>query len=522
MTLGCPGRDTGTAGVAAPSHPVVIALRGTLDSLNPYLSTQALSRDLAFQIYEPLAQEQPALSGGAPAFRPGLATAWEFAQDGMSLTFHLRPSARWSDGQPVTAEDVRFTWQASIHPDVAWLSADTKRFIRDVEIVDDQTVRVQFTRVYPWQLMDANEVVILPRHVWSAVPFRDWRTSGLDRHPVGSGPFQVTDWRAGDAIEMVARADLEPERRPGLDRVVFRFAPDAAAGLEQFLAGQFDVWDRLEPRDVERTERAGAVLHRFPDTAYTFIAWNCTRPQFADARVRQALTIGIDRNRIVRDILRSAGEVAAGPLPPDSWARHPDLRPHEFAPDTARRLLREAGWIDHDADGWVDRGGRALRFELQINAESPIRQDIAVLVQDDLRRIGIDARPVTLEWNAFQARHREGNFDAFIMSWRTPTRVDLATTFHSRSIGEGHNYGGWRDEEFDRLSDEADAAPTLDAARPALLRAQEILHEEQPYTWLFRPERVVATQPRLTGVAPNALSPLFGLEAWRLSADARP
>ena len=173
LATGCGGpEETRSPAAAAPvERPVrggtaVIGISADLDSLNPYLSRQALTRDVAYQIFETLMEEQADFGDGPPSFRPALAASWDVSGDGLAITFHLREDAVWSDGVPVTAADVRFSWQAAVHPDVAWLGAEAKEFIRDVEVVDTHTVRFHFTRVYPYQLMDANDGVILPRHIW--------------------------------------------------------------------------------------------------------------------------------------------------------------------------------------------------------------------------------------------------------------------------------------------------------------------------------------------------------------------
>jgi peptide/nickel transport system substrate-binding protein len=529
LALAC-GRGESSApavaakGTASPSRggTAVLGMGADLDSLNPYLSRQSLTRDVAYQIFETLMEEQPDFGQGPPTFRPGLASSWEFSADGLEVTFHLRPNAVWSDGVPITAEDVRFSWQASVHPDVAWLAADIKRFIENVEVLDAHAVRFRFTRVYPYQLMDANDGVILPRHIWSRVAFAEWRTAGLDREPVCSGPFQVERWTPNQSIELVRNERYYDPERPLLERVVFRIIPDAASGLEQLLAGQIDYWDKIEPRHVRRLERSPAVaLHRYPDRYYGFIAWNCSRPLFSDPAMRTALTLAIDRQRIVDDLFHGTAQAASGPIPPLYWAHNRDLEPHPHGPDEAGRLLDAAGWRDEDGDGWRERDGAPFQFEIQVNADSPIRQDMALMVQEDLKRVGLDARPVALERNTYGSRHRAREFDAFIGGWRLPTKVDLAVTFASRASEHGVNYGLYSNPELDALLTRADQASRASEAKPVLDEAQQILHRDQPYTFLYWRDRLVGFSSRLRDVQPNAQSPLFDLDEWWIPPEMR-
>jgi peptide/nickel transport system substrate-binding protein len=532
LAAGCGGpEETRTPAALSPAEPVdrpvrggtaVIGISADLDSLNPYLSRQALTRDVAYQIFETLMEEQADFGDGPPSFEPALAASWDISGDGLAITFHLRKDAVWSDGVPVTAADVRFSWQAAVHPDVAWLGAEAKEFIRDAEVVDTHTVRFHFTRVYPYQLMDANDGVILPRHIWEPIPFDEWRTSRLDREPVCSGPFRVERWAPGQFIELARNERHDLPGRPLLDRVVFLVIPDAASGLEQLLAGEIDFWDKIEPRHMERLQRQPDVLlHRYPDRYYGFLAWNCVRPLFSDPEVRRALTLAMDRQRIVADLFRGTAEPASGPIPPLYWAHDGTLKPYPHDPAAARQLLEAAGWIDRDGDGWRDRNGVPFRFELQVNAESSLRQDMALMIQEDLRQVGLDVQPVVLERRTAGALQRAHDFDAFIGGWRLPTKVDLAVTFATASVEEGVNYGRYSNDELDALLAQSEQAADFRDAKPLLDRAQRLLRRDQPYTFLYWRERLVAFSTLVRDVQPNSQSPLFHLDQWWIPPDSR-
>ncbi|MFQ5768454.1 MAG: ABC transporter substrate-binding protein, partial [Acidobacteriota bacterium] len=281
----------------------MVGIRNDLDSMNPYLSVQSQARDITYQIFASLMEEQADFGQGPPTFRPQLATAWEKSPDGLQITFHLRPDAVWTDGELITAEDVRFSWKAATDPDVAWLGSDAKSEIKDVAVLDPHTVLVRYARDYPYQLMDMNDGVIIPAHIWSKVPFKDWRTSGLDREPVSSGPFRLTKWVRNQSIEMVRNDHFYQSGYPLLDRVVYRIMSDSSRGFEAFLQGELDFWDQVRPIDLPRLESNPAVqLQSYQDRYFCFIGWNTRRPLFAAPEVRLALTLGINRRRIVEDL----------------------------------------------------------------------------------------------------------------------------------------------------------------------------------------------------------------------------
>ena len=195
------------------------------DAWNEYVSQQTFAINLLRRIYARLAQEQGDASEHPPSFEPLLATSWSFSADGLTLTFKLR-DATWSDGTPLTAGDVRFTWTAQTSPEVGWTGASFKERIKDVEVVDPHTVAFRFDRAYPEMLADAIEGGILPEHVFGRVPFAGWRTNDWSQVRIGSGPFLLESWRPGEEIVLVRNPRYVNSDRPLLDKVVVRIVPD--------------------------------------------------------------------------------------------------------------------------------------------------------------------------------------------------------------------------------------------------------------------------------------------------------
>lgn len=513
-----PDEDAGGDPTEDRSGIAVLGLTADLDTLNPYLSVRAATRDVAYNIYASLMEEQADFQDGPPSFKPDLAQRWESSEDNLAITFYLRPEAVWSDGTPITAEDVRFTQEAAVHPDVAWLAADVKKEIALVEVLDRHTVRFTFSRSYPYQLMDANDGVILPSHIWSRIPFSRWRSDGPRVPGVVSGPFRIRRWTPGQSIELEANPRYYDPLRPRLGHVAFRILPDAVSGFEQFLAGHLDFWDRVDPRQMERVlQTAGVNLRRYPDRYYGFIGWNCRRRLFSDSRVRRALTLGIDRERITRDIFRDVARVASGPVPPVFGTHLSRRQPLPHDPGQAMALLDAAGWTADGASGLRHRGGETLSFELQVNADAPWRRDMALMIQEDLRRIGVEVTIISLERGTYGASHRTGEFDAYIGGWRLPTKIDLATTFSTRAVRDGVNFGGYSNPALDEFLESIAGAPDFASSLPAIESALDILQQDQPYTFLYWQDRLVGISKRIQGARPNAQSALFRLADWSLA-----
>lgn len=527
---GCGGArpDAGAAG--GPGGTVTIGTTVDLAGVNELLSGGVrFTNEVLDQLFLSLLREQPDWAEHPPTLAPELAESWRLADDGRTLTFRLRADALWSDGEPVTAEDVRFTWQAQVSPAIAWPYAQSKGTITAVEALDPRTVRFRFRAGYPFQVIDANDGHLLPAHAWRALPFEQWRRAEpwFRERLVVDGPFRLAAWRPGSELVLernpqAPHAPRAPRPEPGFERVVFRVVPDPAALVERLLAGEIDFYDGLSPLDAERVQASPRLrVVAGASRQFDYIGWNTRRAPFDDPEVRRALTLAIDRQALVDTLWRGFARVAAGPVPAGVWARDPALAPWPYDPDQARALLARRGFADHDGDGVLDRDGRPLRFELTTNVGNRLRSDAAVLIRDQLRRVGVDVEPRALELQALIERNRTGDFDATISGWAIDTTLDLRPYFHSAEIADGQNFVAYRNAELDRALDGARGEPDLASARPLLVRVQRILHQEQPYTFLWEPRRLVAVARDLEGVEVTHLSALGTLARWSRAPAGR-
>jgi peptide/nickel transport system substrate-binding protein len=499
-------------------RPMVIGVLSDIQSWNPYLTETQFSEDILAMVFPTLVTEQTDYQDHPPTFAPALAERWERSEDGLSLTFHLRPEARWSDGVAVTAEDVVFTWRMQIDPEVGWYAAYTKDTIATVEVVDEHTVRFTFTRDDPYQLMDVNDP-ILPSHRWSGIAPENWRDTDWLPHVVAAGPFRPVRHLPQQEIVLEKNPSYWQPELPKSDRIVWRIVPDQLALLTQLRAGELDFINRVPPDAVAGVEEDSDLrVVSFPDRAYTHICWNLQRPLFADPTVRRALAHAIDRQALIDGVYRGQAAPSVGPVLSTMWAFNQSVAPPSHNPAEARRLLDAAGWTDSDGDGIRDRNGEAFRFDLVTNAESTIRRDVAVLVAQQLAAVGVEAIPRSVEWGTHLSRLDSGDFDAAINRWVEPTRIDLEDVWHTPPEGiPTSNYGAYSNPEVDRLIAEVAATTVLEDQRPALDRIQEIIVADQPYAFLVESRKVVAMSSRMRDATPNDATPYFGIERWWLA-----
>lgn len=511
------GTPAAAAGEPRSGGTAIVGLIAEPNGVNQMIvPSSQVTNDFLRRLFLGLTEEQPDFQDHPPTFKPLLARSWEFSEDHKTLTFHLRADVTWSDGVPVTADDVRFSWQAQIHPDIAWESAYKKAFISDVEVVDPHTARFHFKRAYATQFLDANEGQILPKHAWEKIPFSDWRKSAdwFSSHLVVSGPFTVASWSPQQEIVLRRNERYFDRPRPYLDRVVMRVIPDQAGLVTQLLAGDLDFLPQIPPAEAPRV-KAQADLELIPYwfNLYVFVGWNNLRPPFDDPEVRRAMTLGIDRKEIVETLLGDYGRIATTPVPSIIWAHDRSVQPLPYDPEEAKRLLAAKGWRDTDGDGILDKGGKPFAFELLSNAGNQVRNDAAVMIQSQLKKIGVKVEPKVIEFNMLVDQTGKGTYEAAMLGYSTDTGLDLRSNYHSASVGEG-NYMRYRSAEVDRLIDEVANAKELLDVKPQLFEIQRTIERDQPITLLWESQRLTAVNRRLHGVHPTPNFSFFALEEW--------
>jgi peptide/nickel transport system substrate-binding protein len=479
-------------------------------------STQ-INNEMLFRMFLHLYEEQSDFQEHPATFKPQLAESYDWSPDHKTLTFHLRGDVVWSDGVPVTAEDVRWTWQAQRDPAVAWELADAKDWITDVEVVDPRTVRFHFSRVYAKQFLDANEGPVFPKHAWEKLPFAQWRQNGdwFRQHLVVDGPFTLASWQPQQQIVLQRNERYYEKGFPYLDRVVMRQIPDQSSGLTQLLSGELDFLPQINFGDAPRVKASPRLeLIAYWFNLYVAVTWNNERPLFKDPEVRRALTLAIDRKTIVDTLLGSYGKVADSPILTSVWAHDPAVHPWPYDPAEARRILAAKGWQDTDGDGILDKGGKPFAFELLTNTGNQARTDATVMIQDQLKKVGIRATPRQVEFNTLATQTIAGKYDAAMMGYTIDTSLDLRSNFHSASIAEGSNYPRYRNPEMDRLIEVGASQPDLLAERPFLNQIQQIAHRDQPLTFLWESQRLTGVNKRVRNVRPTPTFAFFNLKEW--------
>jgi peptide/nickel transport system substrate-binding protein len=469
---------------------------------------------------------------------PWLARSWAFEADGTELVFHLRDDVAWHDGTPTTAHDVAFTWSRVTDP--SWGYPNPERWAHyvpgedGVEVVDDHTVRFRL-RPHAEPLDPWFELPIAPRHLLADVPSDAFPSHPYgSRCPVGNGPFRFVSAGVDGGWTFAANPAFPEELGgpPAVNRYVYRVVPERSTLLAELLTGGIDVYVQPHPDQFDRIQAdAGVRLLTFPFRDYTMIAWNGRRPTLADPRVRQALTLALDRDEIVAAMLGGRGTVAHTGVPEGHWTRvaarardDASLPPVEARlphdPGRARALLDEAGWRVRE-DGGIRRNGEGSPLEITIlvNQGNRERAEVAEIVQSRLRAVGVAVEVRVLETATLGARitnPEARDFDGVVLGFLADFRVDDAVLFHSRSADRPLGLAGLADPEIDRLLEAIPLAVDPDEGL-ALWRAYEIrIAELQPFTWLYFGERGAGIAERVQDVEMDARGEWAGIQRWRI------
>jgi peptide/nickel transport system substrate-binding protein len=496
-------------------------LRGNFNAepqtLNPLTYKDMYARYVNEYVFESLIDRDP----DTLEFVGVLAEKWEVSPDGLVITFHLNPKAKFSDGTPVTADDVVFTYETTINPKID--CRDRASYFEDCkgcEKVDDRTVRFVWKKPY-FLSLELSGIVVLPKHVYK---FTDPNTfNDINDLLVGTGPYTFTkgDWKTGQHI-ILKRNKNYWGNAPAFDEIVYTFILEEQPSVQAILAGELDFLPVTPEWFVKLRDRKD-VQERFQSLRYTshlngysYIGWNNARPPFNDRRVRLAMTHLVWREQLLKYINHDIGWVATGPFWPESLQRDKSVKPWPFDREAARRLLKEAGWEDRNGDGWLENEkGERFEFEFTSPGSDQNTRDMVRVIGEEFRRMGIDMHVRFCEWSIFTVKLDNRDFDVVMLAWGGGgVEEDPYQIFHSSQIADrSSNFTGFRNAEADRLI--VTARMTLDENKRNEMyhQFQQLLHREQPYTFLFDRQSLRLVSNRIKDARVHKMG-MFPLEWW--------
>lgn len=432
------------------------------------------------------------------------------SNDERTITVKLKPGLRWSDGAPVTSQDVKFTWEVVMDPANPVTSRAGYELIEDLSTPNDTTAVFRFKEVFaPFLTLFGVNDAVLPRHVFGGNT--DLSQSSFNREPVvGTGPFKFKEWQSGAFIELERNPNYRDEPdKPRLDRLIYTVVPSREVATEQIRIGQVDaMWNLLEPQIplFPPGNPDGVQLSVTKSADLEYLGLNTTDPILADAAVRQAIGLSIDKQTLVDVILSGQTEVASSPISPFHWANNPNLKPIPFDPEQARSVLDEAGWQVGPGSVRVKDGVR-LDLEITTTTGSQVRLQNEQVIQQNLLDVGINLAirnvPSAVLFSQ-QGPLVQGTYQIAEDTWGPDfDPADFLTIlFHPNSIPQW-NFFRITEELAPGLGEAIDRGNStldLDERKRWYQKAQELIMATGAYVPLYNRAKVDAFRENVTGV----------------------
>lgn len=541
----------------APTDTLLLHYQQDPDTINAVTSSDTVSDEFQRWVYEPLAEPR---FDNPDELVPALAEKWEFDQNKLEFTIHLRKGVKWHpmtlpNGKALpdrefTARDVKFTFDCILnqHIDAAALRSyyedpDAKdasqKYKIKVTVVDNSTVKVKWSKPYFMAPEFTLNVPMMPRHVYSVneqgepISFdfsskefaEGFNNHWANRRMCGTGPMMFVEWAKEEKLVLKRNPNYWGEPFY-FDQVLFRNIANSNTARQEVLQNNLD-WAVIPEKDLylqlreHANVKAGKVkLGEYEYPGFRMIAYNVRRDFLKDKRVRWALSHAVPVNKIIDEVWLKLAKRTTGPFVIGSSSYDSSIEPVRYDLTKAAQLLDEAGWKDKDADGIRDKKINNVsvpaRFDLMIYSYAPAYKTVAEIVKENCRQIGVDVVISPAKWALMLQKLRKKEFDAAMLGWATTYKSDPFQLWHGSQadIPDSSNGGGYQNPEVDKLIDELRV--TLDVKRQVELfhKIHRLIHEDQPFTFLLSDLQTAAYDSRLQNIKYYRLRPCIDQREW--------
>ena len=489
---------------------LVMGTIGEASNLLPRMSTDSASSEVVQHLFVSLLKYDEYL-----VITPWAAESYEILDEGLRIAFVMKQGILWEDGVEMTADDVAFTYRTMINPETPTAYAG------DFLMVDEfiQTGKYSFEVTYksPYaRSLETWMARILPKHILEKENLRE---TVYARAPIGNGPYKLKEWVAGSRIVLEANPRYF-EGRPKIDRLIFSIIPDLTTMFLELKAGALDMMGLTPQQYTYQTETPAVAdfYNQFRDLsfAYTYLGYNLESPLFNNVNVRRAIAHAIDKKEIIAGALLGQGEATIGPYVPGTWAYNTAIAEYPTDIALAETLLAEAGWVKDSKGMLRNAKGLPFAFTIMTNQGNEQRIKTAVIIQSQLKKLGMNVSIRTVEWATFFSQFvNKGFFDAVILGWTTPLDPDLYDVWHSSRLRPtGLNFMKYANPEVDALIEYARRTFDRDERKKAYDAVQVYLHEDQPYCFLFAPYSLPVVHKRFQGIQQAPAGITYNMKEW--------
>jgi len=452
---------------------------------------------------------------------PSMAESYSISEDGLTFTFNLRKDLKWSDGEPMTAQDWKWTYDQVIKPENEFPYVSQLDFITSYEALDDYTLQIKIDEVYAPALGQMSGLISpLPKHIWENLDWLDPEKNPEINNPtVVSGPYKLVEWKRDQYVIFEANENYWYHGTPNITRQTVEIVPDQDISYQKMKSGESDT-GTITPENLEEARQLDNInLYEWWPAAsvWTYLGLNMREGYIThDINVRHALAYAIDKKLLTEEVMLGQGKRMCSTYPETSWVYNPDVPCYEYDPDKAIELLGEAGYTLQD-DKMVDENGEQLTIRLIYGPNtSKTRELIAVTVQDYLSKIGIDVQVQALEWASFldATDAAEPEWDMFIGAWRATIEPHIMYTIWSEENIPNLNSVAYINPDMEAIFKEAGATYDNEFRKEKYQEVQAILAEDTPYIFLYYQKTWSGQNKRIKGIDPRPLGIGWNSEDW--------
>lgn len=503
-------------------------------SLNVITTMESEARDVLYYVYDNLLRRDL----NTWEYVPALAEKWTISKDGKTFTFTLRDGLKWHDGQPVTAEDVKYSFD--VYSEGRFKAPDKAVYyekMKEAKIVDAKTIQFVARETYFKNFEVLAELTIIPKHFFGVGDPLDPK---FNKEMIGTGPYQFAEWNKGQRIVLKRNPNYWGDKVPDLadafnfEKINFRIVKEQAVEIELLKKGDLDYILLNSEQYSQKTKgpewgtKVMAVKTRNDAPAnysYAFLGWNEKHPFFKDRDVRMAMSHLINRDFMIQKFGYGLTEKATGPFGNASPASSPKVKPIEYDPKAALALLTKNGWKMGATGLTKVIEGKETAFEFTLLCPSKDFDKYLTVIKEDMRKVGVTMNIKLIEWNSFlKLVTEEKKFDAMAMSWTVNTlEDDPKQIWHSESaVNGGDNFVSYANPVVDRAIDEMRSSLDPKKRRELLHVIHEQIAADQPYSFFFnRRYWLYAHTARIRKPGGDTLKFGVGLGTWKLQPDGQ-
>lgn len=492
-----PNLDLNKSLPSEPGGSLINAMTGEPSGLISMIAGESASSAISSNIFNSLLKYDKNLE-----LEGDLVASWQVSSDQKTISFTLKPGLKWADGKPLTSADVLFTWQAVTDEKTASPYASDFQLVKKAEAPDPLTFKVTYAEAYAPALDSWAGLQILPKHLLQG---QDLHTTAFARKPVGSHYYKLDSWAHGENLKL-SRNPNSVLGQAKIDQLISRIIPDNSAQFLELMADNIDYmgldpikYSRIIPARPELQQKL--ALYKELGNSYTYMGFNLKHKPFDDKRVRLAINYAIDKQEIIDGVYLGLGINIASPYKPGTRWSNPALQPYPYDPLKARALLKEAGFVDSDGDGILERDGKPFAFEIVTN-QNKEREKSAVLIQRRLKEIGIDVQIRAIEWASFISRFiKTGDFDVVVLGWGLGLDPDQYNIWHSSQQAPGQfNFIGYNNPTIDKLLEQGRVELNPDKRMKIYHEFARVLLEDSPIVYLSAGYGLTAIHKRVKGI----------------------